>query len=797
MSSNPEAAGYPGNPSLPREVREKILSTFRHTLNLYHEGKADDCVIGCDFILKMDPRFTPARRLMDKAKNPAAAVDVAELEALVATTPTRQERVGGAQPDQQLVRAVESYNARDFDAAIAAAEKVLAVLPGNRDALEILDKAAGKKASQPLFEASRQRALAALEAGRMAEAKQELDRMRGFDPDHPAVALLERRIQPSAPRPPTAPPSPKRTTDEVRFDVMPQEPSIEFGGMSREPDIAFDDGATVALKLDAPPPPPTVRPAAPAPAAADGLASLSLDSLSLDLPPPVPPVSASRPVSPASHDDTSPGLHPLGSAPPPPPAGSPMDFWQPAPPGMELEEVAAPPPRPAAPRSAAPPPPPPAAAEEDESQANEREITTLLKQGDEAARRGNRQQAIEIWSRIFLIDINNSDAVTRIEKARQEMAEGNRVISDALKTGREKFEAGDFTGAREHFLQVLALDESEATARFYIDRIEEELSRAASGQPSGSSAGGARETPSSGVGEAAAGAAPARAAKSRSASKGFPINTKVLGIAAVAVLATAIGAYFFVLRSPKSSPGPASKPGGAAASSASLAHARELLSTGKIGEARAELRKIPASSPDSAEARRMLAEMEGQTAAAGATPAPGGPAVSIEGGGAPPPVVAANDPANLRAAGEKALAEKRYIDALKAFNQAKAAFKNDPTFSQAMGVAADKVATLAPAVKLYNEAEYETVIPMLWRIHQEDRDNQDARSYLLRAYYNQGITQLQNQLYPKAIQSFDEALALDPKDQEIIRHRKFAEHYLKGDLDLMGRIYVRHLNHRP
>jgi Tfp pilus assembly protein PilF len=67
----------------------------------------------------------------------------------------------------------------------------------------------------------------------------------------------------------------------------------------------------------------------------------------------------------------------------------------------------------------------------------------------------------------------------------------------------------------------------------------------------------------------------------------------------------------------------------------------------------------------------------------------------------------------------------------------------------------------------------------------------------MRAYYNQGITQLQNQLYQKARQSFDEALALDPKDTEIARHKKFAEHYLKGDLDLMGRIYVRHLNHRP
>ena len=80
MSSTAVPGSYPGNPALPKEVREKILSTFRHTLNLFKEGKTDDCVIGCDFILKMDPRFAPARQLMEKAKNPAAAVDVAELE---------------------------------------------------------------------------------------------------------------------------------------------------------------------------------------------------------------------------------------------------------------------------------------------------------------------------------------------------------------------------------------------------------------------------------------------------------------------------------------------------------------------------------------------------------------------------------------------------------------------------------------------------------------------------------------------------------------------------------------------
>src|SRR5262252_2599198 len=208
-STNP--ASYPGNPSLPREVRDKILSTFRHTLNLFGQGKLDDCVIGCDFILKMDPRFAPARRLMDKARNPAADVDVAELESLVATTPTRQERVVAAEPDRLLVRAVESFNARDFDAAMAAANQVLAVLPGNQDALEILEQAKTKKAAQPVFDASRQRAIAALEGLRSDEANRELQKMRELDPDHPAVALLERRLQqmpaPQAPAAPIPPPA--------------------------------------------------------------------------------------------------------------------------------------------------------------------------------------------------------------------------------------------------------------------------------------------------------------------------------------------------------------------------------------------------------------------------------------------------------------------------------------------------------------------------------------------------------------------------------------------------------------
>ena len=253
VSTNPGV--YPGNPSLPREVREKILSTFKHTLQLYQEGKVDDCLIGCDFILKMDPRFSPARRLIEKAKNPAADVDVIALEAIVATTPTRQ-RPSSADTEKLLVRAVESYNARDFDACINAAEQVLTAAPGNVHAADLREKARQRKQAQADFEASRGKALQLLETKRFAEAKGELDRMRALDPEHPAVALLERRLPGGA----SGAAAPAAEPDlGGPMDLDP--PGGGFGASS-EPHVSFDPGAAAA--------------------GGGGLDALSLDSLSLD-----------------------------------------------------------------------------------------------------------------------------------------------------------------------------------------------------------------------------------------------------------------------------------------------------------------------------------------------------------------------------------------------------------------------------------------------------------------------------------------------------------------------------------
>lgn len=747
---------YPGNPSLPREVRDKILSTFRHTLNLFKESKIDDCVIGCDFILKMDPRFTPARQLMEKAKNPAADVDVAVLETVVAETPTRQDRVSSVETDRLLVRAAESLNARDFDAAVVAAEGVLRVLPGNRNAVEILEKARQKKTAQPQFEVARQRVIAALDGHRMSEARAALDKMRSLDAEHPAVALLERRL--------AVPASP---------------PPVEIGE-STNPGFA----------------PP--RPEASEHAPASALEDLSLDSLSLE-------DSSSAVVPPT--DFRRPSFGPLGGTHDTPSASTPddgflggdssqipPDLWSSGPaeePERFSLEAAAGSAFSAEPSSAFSSAPEPVAEPEKPTQQDE--IQALLSQGDEAARVGNRQQAIEFWSRIFLIDINNSDAVGRIEKARQEMAEGNRRIAEELKRGRERFEAGDFTGAREAFLGVLASDENDATARSYLDRIEQELARPSAGLDL------SRKTPQGDIlAEELAEAAEPEAAESASKPKTAPTPAAprrpidkrfIMALGGALVLTIAVGAYY-LLRGTSGKSGSAAAAGGP-----SLEHATMLFREGKLSETIAELRQIPAEHPDYARAQKLLTSLTRKTAEGGAAAA--APSESASEEASKPPAGPPADAVRLRAEGEKALAEKRYIDALKSLNLAAPAFQSDPTFAPLLGAASERVAELTPAVKLYNEGEYETAVPILWRIFQTDRSNQDARSYLLRSYYNQGIAQLQNGLFPKAVESFNEVLAIEPGDPDAIRHKKFAQRYLKGDLDLMGRIYVRHIQQRP
>src|SRR5437773_9380598 len=69
-------ATYLGNASLSPAVKERVLSTFQQALTLYKQGRHDEVIQGCGLILRMDPLFDPAKKLLEKTRKPSSPIDV-------------------------------------------------------------------------------------------------------------------------------------------------------------------------------------------------------------------------------------------------------------------------------------------------------------------------------------------------------------------------------------------------------------------------------------------------------------------------------------------------------------------------------------------------------------------------------------------------------------------------------------------------------------------------------------------------------------------------------------------------
>jgi tetratricopeptide (TPR) repeat protein len=86
---------YPGNPSLAEEVQQKILGTYRQTLDLAASGRRQEALLGCDFIHRLDPQFSPVEPLRERLEGQQGAIVVedlrAEFERLLADAPGTAE----------------------------------------------------------------------------------------------------------------------------------------------------------------------------------------------------------------------------------------------------------------------------------------------------------------------------------------------------------------------------------------------------------------------------------------------------------------------------------------------------------------------------------------------------------------------------------------------------------------------------------------------------------------------------------------------------------------------------------
>src|SRR4051812_47434666 len=103
---------YLGNPALSTAVKDRVSSTFHQALALYRQGRIQEVIAGCTLILQMDPLFDPAKKLMEKARNPSSPIDV---ETLSPTTSA----------DDALREARKAMTQRDFQRVIQITTEIL------------------------------------------------------------------------------------------------------------------------------------------------------------------------------------------------------------------------------------------------------------------------------------------------------------------------------------------------------------------------------------------------------------------------------------------------------------------------------------------------------------------------------------------------------------------------------------------------------------------------------------------------------------------------------------------------
>lgn len=706
---------YPGNSTLPQAVKDRVLSTFQQTLALYRAGRMDEVTAGCTLLLQMDPTFDPARKLVEKLRNPSLPIDV---ESLV------PGGAGATRSPLELAR--EAMAARDFQQVLHLTTEILTDDLLNEDARILGDEAREKLEAGPFVDQFSRKAEQSLAAGNAAAAKMELEKARSLDPTHPDVIRVSGLIDARAAAPAASTPSPSFIVDNSAPSTgRPASQAADFG-------FTFEE---------------------------EKPAEVSFSDFSFDTPA----------ASDFSFQPSAPAAAPPAAA---PPGGFSFDGQASAPEG-EFDFATA------------------SVTVNDDDQTK---IAQFIAEGDQAFAGGDYSQAIDLWSRIFLIDVTNDLASERIESAKAKRRQIEQEVEPLLSAGVDAFERGDTAKAQANLAEVLRLDPRNGIALDYSERLGSTPdggpgpSRPYSAPPPDMLGTFDDEMP---LGlevplippEPPAAAAAAAAAKSSVKSKAAPPKKaakRALPLRTIALvfglLILAAGGWFAWNRF-SAEPEIVSDAGAALIARASL-----LAESGKIDQAIALLRDIKPGDPQHEKAMVMIADLQQKKATS---------AQLVDG------IPAAQYLEQRLTAARTAFTGGDYLAAKAAFEQAMRVKPLEPDARAQYDIASQQASKLDAAKALFSEQKYREAIANLEPLHQAEPQNASVRRMLADAHFNLGAAALQEERIPDAIRELDAVLALNPNDELARRSRELANRYNGETKDLLYKIYVKYLPTRP
>jgi tetratricopeptide (TPR) repeat protein len=698
-------ATYLGNASLSSAVKDRVLSTFQQAVALYKQGRIEEVTQGCGLILRMDPMFDPAKKLLEKAKNPSAPIDVDAL-------------VPAESGSDALREAREALASRDFQSASDLTAELLRNDFTNEEARVLNDTARERLEAAPFVDQFIRKAETFTRQGNASAARAELEKARALDSDHPGIR-------------------------QVAESMASAEASA--------PTPSFSSGGSPSFVVDAPPPVSSARGAAQATDFGftfeeDKAAGpeLSFDAFSFDSPSPSAPAAQPPASSPFGGGGFSFDAPPAGSG------------------GFDFSTA-------------------PAASGDDQ-----KKVQQYLADGDRAAAAGDFQQAIDLWSRIFLIDVTNDEASQRIESAKAKRREIETKV-DLLVSAGEMAYGRDNETARAKFSEALRLDPSNVTAHEYLDRMSSAVSEGGTTgfdspfapPPSDRSIfddeiamGGSYESLKPPDADAvppkkAAVKAKAKPAPSPRSGSSMGIIATIAGVLIVAAIGWFVWSKY--MAKPVYDP---------SQTEATIHQAEALAKRGRFDDAIAKLRDVKPADPQHDKALEMIADLQHRKSQA-AEMVNGRPAALVYD--------------ESITAGRAAYDAHDFDTAKKAFDTAARIKPLPEDVKPIYEAASQQSARLEGARALFADQKYQETIATLEPLLQADPQNQSIRRMLVGAHFNLGAAALQEERVPDAMREFDAVLKNDPNDTMAQRSRQLAERYSGQPKDLLYKIYVKYL----
>ena len=240
---------YAGNAKLSQEIQNRILNTFQQTIALVGEGNAQEAMLGCDFILRLDPLFEPARKLQGRLQESGTDVSIEDLAALAAspldaelpslgggieessepaaseieddlqdlTLPDLDDEVVSEPTIDLASTFAELFSQRQFGQILELAAQSQEAVEADPDLRDVTESAQARLEAEPyvrnFLESSRQ----AHTEGDLDQAQSLLGKARELDSTHPDIQDLESELMPTEVVPPVIeePESDVLVTDET------------------------------------------------------------------------------------------------------------------------------------------------------------------------------------------------------------------------------------------------------------------------------------------------------------------------------------------------------------------------------------------------------------------------------------------------------------------------------------------------------------------------------------------------------------------------------------------------------